>query len=149
MINTAKKFLRNNHQGILSTVSNKFPGYPFGSNCHYILKDSGEIVFIASQLAQHTKNFTENTHVCLSLVDEGNSKPFEGKRLSFIGDVKIVNKAEKEQIHQRFVKVFPNAEQYIKEMDFNYYEIHPHHIYYIDGPGKICWITSHDWRLSA
>ena len=52
----AIKLLRTSNEGVLTTISDKFEGYPFGSFITYITDRDRGIIIFASNLAEHTTN---------------------------------------------------------------------------------------------
>jgi len=52
----ARRFTRAQHSGVLSTLSRRVEGFPFGSVAPFILDHAGRPVILISTLAEHTKN---------------------------------------------------------------------------------------------
>ena len=52
----AVKLLRTSNEGVLTTISDKFEGYPFGSFITYITDRDRSVIIFASNLAEHTTN---------------------------------------------------------------------------------------------
>ena len=65
----AVKLLRTSNEGILTTISDKFEGYPFGSFITYITDRDRSIIIFASNLAEHKTNIKKNSKSCFT-VDE-------------------------------------------------------------------------------
>ena len=63
----AINLLRNSSEGVLSTISVRNEGYPFGSFVTYISDVDRSVVIYASNIAQHTINLKENSKSCLTL----------------------------------------------------------------------------------
>ena len=57
----AAKLLRESNEGVLSTISKKFDGYPFGSFTTFTTDRDRSIIIYASDLAQHTKNLKNDS----------------------------------------------------------------------------------------
>jgi putative heme iron utilization protein len=51
-----REFLAAGDSGVLSTISARHGGYPFGSLTPYALTARGEPILLLSQLAEHTRN---------------------------------------------------------------------------------------------
>ena len=82
----AAYLLRTIDRGVLSTVSKKFTGYPFGSFTTFTTNRSRTIIIYASDLAQHTVNLKQDSKACLTiygLKSDGDKQ--DSKRLSLIG----------------------------------------------------------------
>ena len=59
----ARQFLRTTRSAMLSTISVKYPGYPFGSVAPFVLDHSGQPVILISTIAEHTKNIMALSHI--------------------------------------------------------------------------------------
>ena len=57
---TVRKFLKENRNGILSTISQEVGEFPYGSVCPFIMDQQGRPVFLISTIAEHTKNIIAN-----------------------------------------------------------------------------------------
>ena len=57
----AVKLLRTSNEGILTTISDKFEGYPFGSFITFITDRDRSVIIFASNLAEHTTNIKKNS----------------------------------------------------------------------------------------
>ena len=68
---TGRHLLRSLDSGILSTMSQELPGYPFGSVTPYVMTHEGRLVVYVSSIAQHTRNMQENSKVSLTVVEQG------------------------------------------------------------------------------
>ena len=68
----AVNLFRTSSAAILSTVSKKHDGYPFGSFITYVSSRNRNIFLYASDIAEHTKNLRNNSKACMTLfkIDE-------------------------------------------------------------------------------
>ena len=87
----ALQFLRTTQSGVLSTFSEKFIGYPFGSVAPFILDHSGQPIILISTIAEHTKNIIANPKVSL-LVFAGDDDLQANARLTIIGEAVKIDK---------------------------------------------------------
>ncbi|HEX3171590.1 MAG TPA: pyridoxamine 5'-phosphate oxidase family protein, partial [Burkholderiales bacterium] len=83
----ARRYLRRFRHGVLSTLSKKFAGYPFGSVVPCVTDHAARPVILISGLAEHTKNIAADARVSL-LVRDADIDPQEGARLTLIGDAR-------------------------------------------------------------
>ncbi len=143
----ARLFLRQNQNGILSTLSVDCPDYPFGSVCPYMLNPEGVPVILISLIAQHTKNILRNNRVCLTVMEESKRHRLNGARVSLIGQAVKVTKTELPYTQDRFLRIFPEARSYFQAHDFVYFQIEPVRIRYIEGFAKIFWIEKEEFLL--
>ena len=142
----ALQFLRTTQSGILSTISTKFEGYPFGSVAPFVLDHSGQPIILISTIAEHTQNIIANPKVSL-IVFSGNEDLQANARLTIIGLANKVNK-ENQDLRARYLRYLPQATNYFDMHDFNFYRIEIAHARYIAGFGKMGWIRR-DGMISA
>ena len=88
----AINLMRNCREGVLSTVSKKYEGYPFGSFVTFISGADRSIIFYASDIAQHTINLKNNSKACITLFNLSEGDKQDSARLSLMGDVKKIDK---------------------------------------------------------
>src|SRR2546428_13960849 len=113
----ARQFLRSTRSGILSTISAKFAGYPFGSVAPFVLDQDGQPLILISTLAEHTKNIIANPKVSL-LVFAGAEDLQANSRLTLMGDASKVTEDDS-QLRARYLRYFPQAEGYFDTHDFS------------------------------
>lgn len=135
--NEARRFLRAQQNGVLSTISLRLEGYPFGSVCPYISDHSGCPVVLISTLAEHTRNLAADPR-CSLIVQPFSEDMQETGRLTLIGDA--IQLSDKTGLGPRYLRRFPQAETYFQMHDFRFYRLLPRRIRYIAGFGKIHWI---------
>jgi len=63
----AVKLLRTSKEAVLSTISDKFKGYPFGSFVTFMSGRDRSVIIYASNIAQHTINLKKDSKSCLTL----------------------------------------------------------------------------------
>jgi len=133
----ARSLLRSRHAGALATLSKRLDGYPFGSVVDYILDEKARPIILISTLAQHTQNIDVDPRVSL-LVHEASADLQASARLTVIGDAARIDMSD--ALKARYLRYFPNAEQYFAIHDFFFYRIEPKQWRYIGGFGDIYWI---------
>ena len=141
----AIKLMRNCREGVLSTVSKKYEGYPFGSFVTFISGADRSIIFYASDIAQHTINLKNNSKACITLFNLSEGDKQDSARLSLMGDVKKIDK-DVEEISRQFIEFFPESSQYSNMHDFNFYSLNISQVRWIGGFGKIAWLSSTNWN---
>ena len=143
---TARQFLRSTHNGILSTFSSQFTGYPFGSVTPFILDEHAQPVILISSIAEHTKNILANPKVSL-LVFEGNDDLQASSRLTLMGEAvkieSIETSTDYQNLYLRYLRYFPQSASYFATHDFYFYRITITHARFIEGFGKMGWIEGH------
>lgn len=147
LAHTARQFLSSTHNGILSTFSSKFSGYPFGSVAPFILDQHAQPVILISSIAEHTKNILTNPKVSL-LVFEGNEDLQASSRLTLMGEaIKIAStetSPDYQNLQARYLRYFPQSASYFATHDFAFYRIAITHARFIAGFGKMGWIEGHE-----
>jgi putative heme iron utilization protein len=136
----AKKFLRSTHSGLLSTISSKFDGYPFGSVAPFVLGHDCQPVILISNIAEHTKNIVSNPKVSL-LVFSGAEDLQANARLTLLGYAIKIEKNDAD-LKARYLRYLPQAASYFDMHDFAFYRIKIEQVRYIGGFGKMSWMNS-------
>lgn len=134
----ARRLLRAHRYGALSTLSQKLDGFPFGSITPYAVDHDGSLVILISSLAEHTKNIEHDPRV--SLITHNQSSPdiqMQG-RVTIVGNARRM--AEAQYMVNRYLRLFPEAANYLTMTDFSFYRIQPVAIRYIGGVGRIHWV---------
>lgn len=142
----AVKLLRTSSEAVLTTISQKYEGYPFGSFMTYITDKDRSIIIYASNLAEHTTNIKSNSKSCMTIfsIDPKVNKQ-DNPRVSLIGDFKLIE-TDKEKLKSKFKKLIPDSEIYLDLPDFNFYKMSIESVRWIGGFGKIGWLESEEWK---
>ena len=67
-INEARELLNERSFGILSTLSVKLGGFPFGSVVPYCMDHQGSPLIMISTIAEHTKNLIADSRCSFTLL---------------------------------------------------------------------------------
>lgn len=137
-LDEARRFLHGAHHGVLSTISAKLAGYPFGSVAPFVLDHTGQPLILISTIAEHTKNIQADARVSLIAFDPSGDDMQAGARLTLVGDAAAAPKDD--ALRARYLRYFPQAESYFDTHDFLFYRIAVKQARYIGGFGKIHWI---------
>jgi heme iron utilization protein len=143
----AKQFLRSTQHGILSTISNKFAGYPFGSVTPFILGHDGQPIILISTIAEHTKNIIANPKVSLLVFAKGDDLQANA-RLTLIGEAENIGKDDAD-LMARYCRYFPDSVGYFAMHDFSFYRINIAQARYIAGFGKMGWLEGNTLNIQA
>ena len=145
----ATSLFRTCKTGILSTMSKKYDGYPFGSFITYVSGRSKIIYLYLSDLAQHTKNLNHQSESCLTISRTTDQKDKQNsQRLTLMGDLKLVPKDELNDCRHLYHLLLPESKQYADFHDFSFYQLEIKHIRWIGGFGKIKWLNENEWKKS-
>lgn len=137
----ARELLLREYRGVLSTHSKSMPGYPFGSVVPYCLDANGHPLLLISRIAQHTHNLLKDAK-CSLLVGERESEDVQA-----VGRLTVMAQAQKlsdpvaiEAAAARYYRFFPDAANYHKAHDFDFWVVLPVRHRYIGGFGAIHWL---------
>ena len=145
--NDAVRLMRESEIGILSTMSDKFSGYPFGSFVTYTSSKDRTILFYFSDLAEHTKNLMQDSKSSLTIfkINEKDDNQ-NSSRLTLLGDLSLMDKKRSELIQDHYFNMLPESKSYSNMHDFNFYEFVPSQIRWIGGFGAIAWLKPESWH---
>lgn len=141
----ARQLLRAHRYGVLSTLSKKFDGYPFGSITPYLVDHDGSLLILISTLAEHTKNIQHNPRVSLITHDQRDPHIQTQGRVTVLGNAEI--EPDRELVGRRYLRYFPQAQAYFAMHDFSFYRIRPIAIRYIGGFGRIHWLDTENYAV--
>jgi putative heme iron utilization protein len=141
----AQQFLFSTQSGILSTHSQKFAGYPFGSVAPFVLNHQGMPTILISSIAEHTKNIMHNAHVSL-LVFAGEEDLQANARLTLLAKAEQTDKHNL-LMRERYLRYMPQAAQYFDMHDFTFYTLYITQARYIAGFGNMGWINGEEMQL--
>jgi len=130
--------------GSLSTHSQRFPGFPFGSMMPYAADHLGRPIFFISSMAMHTQNLRQNPHASLLIVQPDISgDPLGAARLTLLGNVTEAPAAE---VRELYLSRYENAKFWQDYTDFAYYRLQVAAVYFIGGFGVMGWISAEDYE---
>jgi hypothetical protein len=141
----ARKLVRRHRSGALATMSTKFPGYPFASALPFCTDQRGRIVVLISHLAEHTRNADANPHssFLITSLDAGLQ---EQPRLTLLGDLAPIDEAP---VAARYLRLFPEAGQYLRIGGFRFFRMEPLSLRYIAGFASIHTLTAESYLAPA
>ncbi|MDD4911318.1 MAG: pyridoxamine 5'-phosphate oxidase family protein [Sideroxydans sp.] len=143
----ARQMLRAHRYGVLSTLSKKFDGHPFGSITPYLVDHDGSLLILISGLAEHTKNILSDSRVSLITHDQNDPHIQTQGRVTLVGNATL--DPDRERCGKRYLRYFPEAHTYFDMADFNFFRIVPFAIRYIGGFGDIHWVKTDNYRMST
>jgi putative heme iron utilization protein len=127
--------------GVLSTLSRKHPGWPFGSITPYALTESGEPIIYISEIAEHTRNLRADARVSLIIQDAKAARdPQAGARVTLMGYCMPVTAPYLEDAGRRYQQRFPTSAGFSATHDFTLFQINVSSARFIGGFGEIYWL---------
>jgi heme iron utilization protein len=140
----ARSLINQSRHGVLSTISVKLEGFPFGSVVPFCLDENGWPIIFISVIAEHTKNITANLKVSLIVLGGNRENVQANERITIVGNAEIVPAEEHKERYHRY---FPQSISYDSTHDFSFYRIRPAAIRYIAGFGAIHWVNPESFGL--
>lgn len=134
----ARHIIRANYRGLLSTLSAKFDGWPFGSVVQYCCDHSGRPWLLLSGLAQHSHNLHEDSRLSL-LIWEGDVETLAQGRVSLLAKASPATPSE--AFRARFQRLLPESRDYLALPDFRFYALDIHRIRFVAGFGAVHWVA--------
>jgi len=141
----ARQMLRAHRYGALCTLSKKFDGHPFGSIAPYLVDHDGSLLILISTLAEHTKNIQYDPRVSLITHNQDSPHIQTQGRITVMGTAQIIT--DKSEVGTRYLRYFPEAQNYFDMHDFSFYRIMPQSLRYIGGFGKIHWVEADSYLV--
>lgn len=142
----ARDLVRARHHGVLSTLSKREGGWPFGSVVPYGLSARGEPILYLARIAEHYRNIDADERVSLLVHDgaelEGQDVQVRG-RATLMGRARRVPAEDLDDAWARYRARLPQAESYSRTHGFELFVVALEKVRYIGGFGKIFWLD-HD-----
>ena len=137
----ARALLEAESVGVLSTISVRRAGTPYGSVTPYALAATGSPLLLLSRLAAHTQNLTADPRAGLYVGDRSAAAdPQAGARISPLGRVVRVDAAEETDARTRYLARWPQAADYFALGDFSLWRFEIDEARLIAGFGDIRWL---------
>jgi putative heme iron utilization protein len=137
----ARELLLKEYRGMLATHSKKMPGFPFGSVVPYCLDEAGRPLLLISRIAQHTHNLRADAR-CSLLVGERDAEDVQAAgRLTLLAEARQLNdEVAIEAAAARYYRYFPQARDFHRIHDFDFWVLEPVRWRFIGGFGAIHWL---------
>lgn len=138
--------LHNVNDATLATHSQQLPGYPYASAVPFVPDSEHRPMILVSALAEHTKNLLSDGRVSLSLVDHVGGDVQAAARATMLGEVESFQPGG--LLLSRYLRYQPEASAYLA-LDFMFFRICPKRVRYIEGVGKMGWMTAEDMQSAC
>ena len=132
--------------GTLCTLAHDLEGYPYGSFVT-VAFDSGNPIFLISELAEHTKNLERDSRASLLVAEGGSADPLANGRVTMLGPCTPVEGGGG-SARAAFFGAHPNSTYYADYRDFAFWKLHVDYVRYIGGYGRMSWISKADWHAA-
>ncbi len=139
-----------NPVGMLSTISRKHPGFPFGSLMPYALDAAGRPIFLISSMAMHTQNLKADPRCSLFLAQAAaDGDPLGAARVTLVGRAETVPERDLPQVRETYLARHENSRYWVDFSDFSFFRLEPVDIYYVGGFGVMGWVEAADYTQAA
>lgn len=146
----ARALIQSRGFGVISTLSTRMPGFPFGSILNFAADPLGRPVFVISSLAVHTRNLEADPRASLTVyAPEAESDVLAAARMTLTGEVRPVPDEESEAARAVYFARHPDAAQYMEFADFSVHRMEISGIYYVGGFGNMGTVMVSDYSAAG
>ena len=98
---------------------------PMVSRISVATDKNGALIFLASDLSNHSKALADDNRASIMLGEPGKGDPLAHPRITLIGEVEKIDRASKErdQLRAPYLEHHPKAELYIDFGDFHFFRL--------------------------
>jgi putative heme iron utilization protein len=130
----ARALLRKERVGVLSTLSLRHAGWPYGTLVPYALSARGEPLLLLSGLAQHTQNLEADPRASLLVFDGAAAAedPRTSPRVTLVGRVERVDAAGEPEARDRYLAWHGSARGLL-QLDFSLYVLEVDEAQFVGG----------------
>jgi putative heme iron utilization protein len=141
----ARDLLRRERLGVLSTLSQRKPGWPAPSLAPYALGARGEPLLLLSAIAQHTRNLEADPRACLFVQDLAAAQrdARTAPRIAVYGRAQAVLPGEEPDARARYLAAHPEARGLLG-LDFALWTIEVEEAHFVGGFAAAAWIPRGD-----
>jgi len=139
-----RALLRAEKQGMLSTLSVRHGGAPFGSVVPYALWETGEPVLYLSRLAAHTQNLLADPRASL-LIGDSSSHDIQPARATLVGACRPLPQEAQDAGRTAFATRHPQS-QALALPDFTAFLLTVQETRWVGGFAAAAWLGPHTLR---
>ena len=128
--------------GMLSTLSRRHPGHPFGSVMPYAPDPKGAPLLLISSMAMHTQNLEADARASLLATQPGWAEdPLAGGRVTLMGRAARVSDRERGAAREAYLVRHPKAAFWVDFEDFAFWRLEVADVYFVGGFAAMDWVT--------
>jgi heme iron utilization protein len=133
----ARELLRREQVAVLSTLSLRHPGVPYGTLVPYAMSARGAPLLLLSALAQHTRNVQADPRASLLVFDGAAAAvdPRSAPRVTLVGRVTSIDAAEEEDAKASYLERHPGSRGLLR-LDFTLWTLVPEEAQFVGGFGS-------------
>jgi heme iron utilization protein len=135
--------------GMLSTLSRRHAGHPFGSVMPYAPDERGAPLLLISTMAMHTQNLEADSRASLLVTQPGwTEDPLAGGRVSLMGRAARVPDRERPGVREAYLARHPNAGFWVEFEDFAFWRLEISDVYFVGGFAAMDWVTGEGYAAA-
>ena len=139
----ARDLVGANVRGVMASISDQM--FPYCAMVDYAPLPTGDVLFLLSNLAEHTRYLQVNPKCSLFVAPSLNEPDaFQKPRVTLIGEVEEMGRSE--ECIRAFMKYHPRASAYMVMSDFRFWHFHLDSARFIGGFGRMAWIEAAEYR---
>ena len=141
----ARRLIHEAHYGSIATLE-PGTGFPLVSRIAVATDAAGELIFLASELSNHSKCIAANPRCSVMLGEPGKGDPLAHPRITLIGSVDRIDRSsdERDALRDPYLQSHPKAELYIDFGDFHFFRLNMERANLNGGFGKAFELTRSD-----
>jgi hypothetical protein len=137
----ARALLAREPAGVLSTLSARHGGAPFGSYVPFALSGAGEPLLLLSAIAQHTRNLAADARACLTVFESGAADPRQAARVAVVGRVQRLAGPEEADARARYLARHPAARGLLG-LDLALHALRVEEVHHVGGFAAAAWLPA-------
>ena len=100
-------------------------GMPVVSRIGVATDEDGNLVFLASELSNHTKALSSDPRASIMVGEPGKGDPLAHPRITLIGEIEIIDRNRKQHtsLRERYLDHHPKASLYVDFLDFHFFRM--------------------------
>jgi putative heme iron utilization protein len=135
---------------MLSTMSKKHAGFPFGSLMPFAMDGTGRPIFLISNMAMHTQNLYGDARCSLFVTQPAaDGDPLGAARATLVGDATKVEDGEKAKVREMYLARHENSRYWVDFADFHFFRLEPVDLYYVGGFGVMGWVEAGQYEQAV
>ena len=136
--------------GMLSTVSRKHTGFPFGSLMPFALDAKGRPVILISSMAMHTQNLHDDPRCSLFVTQPAeDGDPLGAARATLLGRAAMLTGEQRAAVREDYLTRHPNSRHWVEFADFRFFRLEPVDLYYVGGFGVMGWVDPAEYERAS
>ena len=135
--------------GMLSTLSRRHAGHPFGSVMPYAPDPRGAPLLLISGMAMHTQNLEADARASLLATQPGwTEDPLAGGRVTLMGRAARVPNRERGAAREPYLARHPKAAFWVDFEDFAFWRLEVTEVYFVGGFAAMDWVTGETYAAA-